>query len=265
MSPLALSAPAATPRLPRPLVLAVGASVGLHLLALAWQQAPRLAADTPPPPLHVVLRTAAPIPEPAAPPPPAPIAVATPRPLAPPPLARAKPVDAPRPTPVLTRPASNAPAPQAPTPGISVATAPTSAPTPAPAASPAVDSVAPHAPVARAEALAPSAPATDEAPDPAQLERYGRSLSSALARQQNYPRLAALRGWEGEVQLRVTIARKGNVIATQVVRSSGFEILDQNAVQLIAAAGPLPRPPESLQNREIQVIVPVHYKLEKPT
>ncbi|WP_374261253.1 energy transducer TonB, partial [Zoogloea sp.] len=138
-------------------------------------------------------------------------------------------------------------------------------PTLAPAASPAVDSVAPHAPVARAEALAPSAPAADEAPDPAQLERYGRSLSSALARQQNYPRLAALRGWEGEVQLRVTIARKGNVIATQVVRSSGFEILDQNAVQLIAAAGPLPRPPESLQNREIQVIVPVHYKLEKPT
>ena len=28
-------------------------------------------------------------------------------------------------------------------------------------------------------------------------------------------------------------------------------------------AGPLPRPPENLQNREFQVIVPVHYKLEK--
>jgi protein TonB len=77
--------------------------------------------------------------------------------------------------------------------------------------------------------------------------------------------VAALRGWEGEVQLRVTIARKGNIVATQIVRSSGFEVLDQNAVQLVTAAGPLPRPPEHLQNREIQVIVPVHYKLEKST
>ena len=59
---------------------------------------------------------------------------------------------------------------------------------------------------------APTEPApgarVDEAPDPTLLERYGRNLSSLLARQQNYPRLAALRGWEGEVQLRVTIARK---------------------------------------------------------
>lgn len=49
------------------------------------------------------------------------------------------------------------------------------------------------------------------------------------------------------------------------MRSSGFEVLDQNAVQLVTAAGPLPRPPEHLQNREIQVIVPVNYKLEKST
>ena len=64
--------------------------------------------------------------------------------------------------------------------------------------------------------------------------------------------------------MRVTIARKGNIVATQVVRSSGFEVLDQSAIQLVSGAGPLPRPPEALQNRELQIIVPVLFKLDKP-
>jgi type II secretory pathway pseudopilin PulG len=47
------------------------------------------------------------------------------------------------------------------------------------------------------------------------------------------------------VQLRVTIARKGNIVATQIVRSSGFEVLDQKRHPAVTSAGPLPRPPEA--------------------
>ena len=186
------------------------------------------------------------------------------------PAARARPVDAARTTPILSRPSSTLAA--RPAPAVHTATAPATsagvkAPLEAPLEAPAEAAPRPPAPALAAAHVdtAPQPPTAEEAPDPAQLERYGRSLSSLLARQQNYPRIAALRGWEGEVQLRVTIARKGNIVATQIVRSSGFEVLDQNAVQLVTSAGPLPRPPEHLQNREIQVIVPVHYKLEKST
>lgn len=253
--------------LPRPLKLAIGASLAVHALALLWQHGglPRLDANTPRP-LQVVLRSATPISEPSAEPvskahlapaiaPRAPVAAPSPR---------AKALETPRPTPILTRPASTATT----TPRAQTTHAtPTASEPPEPAVAQTAAEPAPRAPTpaiaaARVEA-APTPPAADEAPDPAQLERYGRSLSSLLARQQNYPRLAAMRGWEGEVQLRVTIARRGNIVATQIVRSSGFEVLDQNAVQLVAAAAPLPRPPEQLQNRDIQVIVPVHYKLEK--
>jgi protein TonB len=137
-------------------------------------------------------------------------------------------------------------------------TAPAATPSSTPLAQAA--SVTPTTPAAHGNdaAPAPEAPA-----DPAALERYGRSLADLLAQQQQYPRMAAMRGWEGEVRLRITIARKGNIVATDVIRSSGHELLDRSAIQLVTQAGPLPRLPEALQNREIQLIVPVHYRLEK--
>ena len=250
-----MSAIAIQPRataLPRPLKLAIGASVALHALALLWQHGGLPHVDgTIPQTLQVVLKSAAPIPMPTE-------ARPAPQPVVPTPAARTRPVDAARTPPILSRPSSTHAAKPAPAARTEAAPA-----TPAPLEAPAEP--APRPPAPALAAAAPPPLAADEAPDPAQLERYGRSLSSLLARQQNYPRIAALRGWEGEVQLRVTIARKGNIVATQIVRSSGFEVLDQNAVQLVSSAGPLPRPPEHLQNREIQVIVPVHYKLEKST
>ena len=258
MSAIAIQPHAAA--LPRPLKLAIGASVALHALALLWQHGglPRM-DGTIPQTLQVVLKSAAPIPMPAE-------ARPAPQPVVPTPAARTRPVDAARTPPILSRPSSThaaKPAPAARTEAAPATSAGVTPPLEAPT-EPAPRTPAPALAAARVD-TAPPPPAADEAPDPAQLERYGRSLSSLLARQQNYPRIAALRGWEGEVQLRVTIARKGNIVATQIVRSSGFEVLDQNAVQLVTSAGPLPRPPEHLQNREIQVIVPVHYKLEKST
>lgn len=124
---------------------------------------------------------------------------------------------------------------------------------------------------ARSEAAPPavaiaaaSPPAPAPAPDIAALDSYGRALSDLLARQQQYPRVAAMRGWEGEVRLRLKVARKGNLVAVQIVHSSGHEVLDQHAVQMVQGAA-LPNPPESFGDREIQVVVPIHYKLQKPT
>jgi len=267
MSAIAIQPRAAA--LPRPLKLAIGASVAVHALALLWQHGGLPPMDGKiPPTLQVVLKSATPIPQPPA------EAHPAAQPVVPAPTARTRPVDTARTTPILSRPSSTLAA--RPAPAVHTATAPATsagvkappeAPLEAPLEAPAEAAPRPPAPALAAAHVdtAPQPPTAEEAPDPAQLERYGRSLSSLLARQQNYPRIAALRGWEGEVQLRVTIARKGNIVATQIVRSSGFEVLDQNAVQLVSAAGPLPRPPEHLQNREIQVIVPVHYKLEKST
>lgn len=107
-------------------------------------------------------------------------------------------------------------------------------------------------------------PAQPAAADAARLlENYGQRLSELFARQQQYPRLAALRGWEGEVRVRLSVARQGGLSAVRLERSSGYEVLDRHALAMIEEIGKLPPPPAEFSG-DVQVVVPIQYKLRKP-
>jgi protein TonB len=97
------------------------------------------------------------------------------------------------------------------------------------------------------------------------LDNYRRRLGELFARQQEYPRIAALRGWEGEVRLRLKVARKGQLLSIHLDRTSGFEVLDQHALAMLETLSSLPPLPEALEANEIQVVVPINYKLKKTT
>lgn len=125
-------------------------------------------------------------------------------------------------------------------------------PAEAPAAQQAVPAVAVQA--------APPAHSQDEL-----LAGYRRRLTELLARQQDYPRLAAMRGWEGEVKIRVRIARKGNLLDVTLDHSSGHEVLDRAAMGMLEALGGLPSLPDDYGANELQVVVPVNYRLRKAT
>lgn len=102
-------------------------------------------------------------------------------------------------------------------------------------------------------------------PDSELLEGYRRRLGELFARQQEYPRIAALRGWEGEVRLRLKVARKGQLLSVHLDRTSGFGVLDQHALAMLETLATLPPLPEALEVNEIQVVVPINYKLNKTT
>jgi protein TonB len=171
---------------------------------------------------------------------------------------------------------------------------PLAAPTPTPAAgstprarqpATAVSSVAAAAsevtasatlpPVAERSDVAPQVRTPESSPlgesaDPAAMARYIRLLGELLAQQQQYPRQAALRGWEGEVKLRLQVARKGNIVAVHVLHSSGFEVLDQHAVQLVQGATLPPPPaawfsnaPSTAVSPDFLIDIPIHYALKK--
>lgn len=134
----------------------------------------------------------------------------------------------------------------------------TSAPAAVEVATPAAS--LPSAAVAQqSEAARPARPQGDV------LAAYRQHLTELFARGYEYPRIAALRGWEGEVRLRLKVARKGNLLGVTLDRSSGFDVLDQHAQALLASYGDLPPLPEALEASEIQVIVPINYKLRKTT
>lgn len=177
-------------------------------------------------------------------------------PPAPPVVKRAGPAIAPAAT---TRPDSRVVAVAAPSP----VAAPTVAPA-APSAGPAEPAPPPVAIAERQPAVAVAAPA----PGPSNresLDRYRQQLTDLFAGRHDYPRLAALRGWEGEVRLRLKVARKGNLLGVALDRSSGFDVLDRHAQALIESFGVLPPLPESLDGNEIQVVVPINYKLRRST
>jgi len=125
-------------------------------------------------------------------------------------------------------------------------------------------------PVAAAPESAPEtvsllalAPLPRLAPSAEALSDYTRSLSNALDRYKQYPRIAELRGWEGSVTMRLRVAPSGRLIEAQVYKSSGFAVLDQQAIAMVSRAGALPVPPEGLDAEGVPVLVPVSFRLER--
>lgn len=142
-----------------------------------------------------------------------------------------------------------------------------------PAAPPVAPPVAPAGTVMPESAPSPpvrSAPdairpvETGAAAPEASLQTYIHQLGAALAGQQSYPRLAALRGWQGDVLLRLKIIRQpggARLGSVELLRSSGHEVLDRHAQQFLQGAR-LPEPPSGVGESEITVDVPVRYHLE---
>lgn len=239
------------PAVDRKLLAILLASLALHAGLLAWTQAPRRPLAFELPPIVASLRPAAVTPSGAAP-------GALPQEVRQP---------APRPQPkaaarvlVAAGPADPV---RVPAPPVAPAAVPVAAAAPAVPAT-AVPATASARPAAE-NAVLPASTATAAPVQVDLLAAYRRQLAELFARHQEYPRVAALRGWEGEVRLRLTVARKGNLLHIEVERSSGYGILDQHALAMVGELSGLPALPAALEGNEIQVLVPVNYKLKKTT
>lgn len=116
-----------------------------------------------------------------------------------------------------------------------------------------------------APAPPPEPPPKPVTPPPdldAARSNYGSLLSREFAKHKQYPRVAQMRGWQGTVRVELQIDASGNVTSTSIAESSGFEMLDKQALEMVRKASPLPLPPESLRGRDFTIIVPVAFKLE---
>jgi periplasmic protein TonB len=94
------------------------------------------------------------------------------------------------------------------------------------------------------------------------LGQYGGTLGRAVAKHKQYPKIAQMRGWQGDCILDLKIDSTGNVLSVSVKESSGFEVLDKQAMEMARKAAPFPAPPEALRGRSFNITVPVSFKLE---
>ena len=61
-------------------------------------------------------------------------------------------------------------------------------------------------------------------------------ITDLSALRKSYPAIARRNGWEGTVTLRLTINAKGRLEKTEIVESSGYDVLDNEAVKMMRKA-----------------------------
>ncbi|WP_409460453.1 energy transducer TonB [Stenotrophomonas maltophilia] len=88
----------------------------------------------------------------------------------------------------------------------------------------------------------------------------GRLLGH-LQKHRRYPRQAERLRQQGVVYVRFAVARDGAVSALTLGRSSGFALLDQETLDTVQRANPVPAPPAEVAGDPVQVMVPVSFFL----
>jgi periplasmic protein TonB len=105
---------------------------------------------------------------------------------------------------------------------------------------------------------APPGPAA-AAPSGQTPATWEAQLLAHIARFKRFPPAAQRRGEQGVVLMRLTLARGGGVLASSMVRGSGYADLDQEAQAWMARAEPLPAFPPEITAAQMDIVVPLRF------
>ena len=98
--------------------------------------------------------------------------------------------------------------------------------------------------------------------DTGTLDQYRLALIVAARRYKRYPAQAMDKGWQGKVEIRLVVGANGTIQSSLVKASSGYEILDNQALDMVKKAKPLTPIPAALRGREFSVDIPVIFDLQ---
>ena len=94
------------------------------------------------------------------------------------------------------------------------------------------------------------------------LESYLGHVFQKLESHKRYPRAAERNGLNGQVVLRFTVRRDGEVLNPEVVEISGHESFRNSALRALTRVGQLPPFPSDIRRPELLVDVPITYRIE---
>lgn len=162
-----------------------------------------------------------------------------------------KPVVKPQPAPVVQKNEPIAePPPAQPTEVIAVA--------PKPDAAPATHTVPAPVPVKQE----PPPPVVSQVDIDDARGKYGNALWGAISKHKKYPKIAQMRNWQGEAIVELELDGSGKLKSKKITQSSGYDLLDKQALEMVEKALPFPAPPEALRGTDFTITVPVPFKLE---
>ena len=94
------------------------------------------------------------------------------------------------------------------------------------------------------------------------LSDYVQKVSQQISQEFFYPWLARESNLEGSLLLRLHIDYTGQLLDLEIKKSSGFTVLDENAVNIVGKASPYPAFPPEMKQKELWIDLPIIYKRE---
>ncbi len=90
------------------------------------------------------------------------------------------------------------------------------------------------------------------------LTNHFAGIRERILRYLRYPAVARKRGWSGQVRLSFHIDQEGRVEDITVLTSSGYDLLDRQAIAVVRQVAPFPQPLEN-----VEVTMPITFSLSK--
>lgn len=113
-----------------------------------------------------------------------------------------------------------------------------------------------------AEKAAAPAKGVSSKPTEATLS-WQKAVALHLSKHKRYPGAARDKRQEGVVTVWISIDRSGKVISSHLIASSGSELLDKEATEVLARASPLPRPPSKITELAYDFTLPIRFRIPK--
>ncbi len=103
-------------------------------------------------------------------------------------------------------------------------------------------------------------PDIDEAKNP--VYRYSQLAQRRIMEKLIYPPSAKGSGFQGIATLSLRLSYKGDLLESKIQSSSGYKILDDNALKTARRVSPYPPFPPAITERELWVNIPIAYQLD---
>ncbi|RYM70454.1 energy transducer TonB [Serratia liquefaciens] len=94
-------------------------------------------------------------------------------------------------------------------------------------------------------------------------DNWQNQVMAQLEKAKRYPAYAIRQNQQDVVLIHFAIDRSGKLLNSHIVNSQGFQLLDQEAKNLLERTSPLPRPPSSVQGSVIEMEVPIVFFIQK--
>ena len=94
------------------------------------------------------------------------------------------------------------------------------------------------------------------------VSEYVRKVSQQIRRNFVYPWAAKEANLEGSLRLRLRIYYTGQLLGVEIRESSGYDVLDENAVNIVKKVAPYPAFPAEMKQKELWIDIPIDYRLD---